>query len=415
MISDSSRVCLITPGHLSSTPRLVKEAEALAAAGASVHVVAGRHFPPSDALDEDLLTGALRDTVRIDARRGTGTFGRKLLRLFSRRAIGLMRRATVPLAIRAHHTEVYRLAAAAARQGADLYIGHCLAGLAAAALAAARTGARYGFDAEDYHDAETAEAETDPVERRLRHAIHARYLPGCVHRTAASPLIGAAYAEHYGIAPPAIVLNVFPRSHAPRTPVVPPPVGPDRPARCYWFSQTVGPGRGLETWVDILTRLRTPAELHVRGHLHTGYDAMLQARARSAGLRHPIVFHAPAPAPEMVRLAAPFDLGLSLEETRPLNRDLCLTNKIFVYLLAGIPQLLSRTRAQTALAPELGAAGLLADAHRPETAARLLDELLGSPERLAAARAAAWRLAQSRFCWDVEQQIFLGSAARACT
>ena len=39
-------------------------------------------------------------------------------------------------------------------------------------------------------------------------------------------------------------------------------------------------------------------------------------------------------------------MGLSLEESRPRNRDLCLTNKVFVYLLAGIPQLLSHTAAQ---------------------------------------------------------------------
>ena len=35
------RICLITPGHVASTPRLVKNADALAAAGYEVHVVAG--------------------------------------------------------------------------------------------------------------------------------------------------------------------------------------------------------------------------------------------------------------------------------------------------------------------------------------------------------------------------------------
>lgn len=406
-------ICLITPGHLASTPRLVKEADALAAAGWKVHVVAGRDFAPVDPLDREILATAPWSATVVDTRSGPGVALRKGLRRFARLAACFPRLLSARLAARAHHAETARLAAVAARTGADFYLGHCLAGLPAAAWAAARRGVRYGFDAEDFHDAETTEAETDPVERALRRAIHAPYLAGCAHRTAAAPLIADAYAENYGIQPPTVVLNVFPRAHAPAAPIVPPPVGPDRPARCYWFSQTVGPGRGLEAWIAVLARLRTPVELHLRGHARADYRAALQAHAAAAGLARPIVFHPPGPAAEMVRLAAPFDLGLAIEESRPLNRDLCLTNKIFVYLLAGIPQLLSPTRAQAALAPALGDAALLADAVRSDEAARTLDGFFAAPPHVAAARAAAWRLAQERYCWDIEQHTLLAGIGRA--
>jgi hypothetical protein len=62
-----------------------------------------------------------------------------------------------------------------------------------------------------------------------------------------------------------------------------------------------------------------------------------------------------APPEEMVRQAAPYDIGLSLETDISDNRSLCLTNKIFTYLLAGVPVLLSDTPAQRALAPRLQA------------------------------------------------------------
>jgi hypothetical protein len=111
----------------------------------------------------------------------------------------------------------------------------------------------------------------------------------------------------------------------------------------------------------------------------------------------------------MVRLAATADLGLSTEDSHPLNRDLCLTNKIFAYLLAGIPQLLSRTSAQCALAPELGNAATLVDLNRPAEAAALLDASFAMPNAVSCARNKAWKLGQLRFNWEVEKDIFLNA------
>jgi hypothetical protein len=115
----------------------------------------------------------------------------------------------------------------------------------------------------------------------------------------------------------------------------------------------------------------------------------------------------------MVRLAATYHIGLSTEVGRPLNNDLCLSNKVFSYLLAGVPQLLSRTSGQSQFAPELGEAAILADLNAPEEAAARLDDLLASPAQFAAARAKAWRLGQDRFCWDIEQTRFLDGVSAA--
>jgi hypothetical protein len=165
--------------------------------------------------------------------------------------------------------------------------------------------------------------------------------------------------------------------------------------------------------VEILGRMRTPAELHLRGFPAPGYAARLRGLAARAGLARPIRF-LPAGAPtEMVRLAAGADLGLSTELAMPPNRNLCLTNKVFVYLLAGIPQLLSNTAAQAKLAPDLGAAAMLADLAWPDEAAQRLDQFFADPARVSAARAAAWDLAARRYCWDVEKSQFLESVLAA--
>jgi hypothetical protein len=401
-------ICLVTPGHVASTPRLVKEAEALFEAGFQVHVVSGRNSAPVDALDADILGSARWSCTRVDYRAGAGALGRKILRDLARRLVVHPRLATVRIAARASHAEALRLSKVAARVPAQLYIGHCLPGLPAAALAAQARGVPFGFDAEDFHGAETDEAMNDPAERALAYALQTKLLPGCAHLTAASPLIGRQYSVIYRVEP-RTVLNVFPRSQAPAAAVDPGPVSDGRPAQFYWFSQTVGPGRGLEAVVAILGRMRTPVELHLRGFPAAGYAARLQALAVRAGVRRPIRFLQPGPPTEMARLAAGADLGLSAEQTLPPNRDLCLTNKIFVYLLAGIPQLLSKTAAQKALAPELGEAAILADISQPDAVAKLLDQFFADPGRVAAARRAAWDLSMQRYCWDVEKSQFLGS------
>jgi glycosyltransferase involved in cell wall biosynthesis len=407
-VSSPPLICLITPGHISTTPRLVKNADALFGAGYRVHVVAGAPFPPAEALDLDILASARWTYTKAAYRSGPIGFGRKVARLASRRLFSATGYSGMPVVARAHFAGTRSLTRAAARIPAQLYLGHCLAALPVAARAARTRACPYGFDIKDYHDEETDAAIGDPVERRIRQILQSRFLPGCGVLTSASPLIASKYEESYGVESQ-VVLNVFPLSQAPGHPVAPGPVSEQRPAVFYWFSQTIGPNRGLESAVAIISSMRTPSELHVRGFVAPDYAASLQSLASRSGLRRPVCFLPPASPNEMARLAAAADLGLSLEQSHPINRDICLTNKIFVYLLAGIPQLLSNTTAQTALAPRLGDAALVCDLSRTQETAACLDSFFADHDRVAKARNAAWRLARERYCWDVEKEILLNS------
>lgn len=405
------RICLITPGHVASNPRLVKEAHALHEAGFSVHVIACRYYPMLDSADAAILDAAPWRHTRVDLTRGLRARLAKIRRRLARRWVasgGGGARWWAP----AQNAAAPLLTRAATEISASLYIGHCLGGLAAAAASAARHRARYGFDAEDLHSAETHAAETDAVERRVTRGLEAALLPGCAHITAASPLIAEAYAGRHPLKrPPVTVLNVFPRSEAPAAPRS--RRGESRPARLYWFSQTAGPGRGLESFVAALAKTNFPSSLHVRGIPAPGFAAQLREHARACGFDGTIEFHAFAPAADMVRLAATYDLGLSLEQCVPRNRDLCLTNKIFTYLLAGIPVALTPTRAQQHIAPELGAAALSLDLSMPVAAGRILSTWLENSRGRADAHRAAWQLGQTRFNWDVEKRALVESVQRA--
>jgi len=63
----------------------------------------------------------------------------------------------------------------------------------------------------------------------------------------------------------------------------------------------------------------------------------------------------------MVRLAQPYDAGLACDEPVGLSRQFCLANKVFTYLAAGVPVIMSRTPAQARLEAHLEGAESIAE------------------------------------------------------
>jgi hypothetical protein len=284
-----------------------------------------------------------------------------------------------------------------------LYIAHNLGALPAALAAAKRHRSPLGFDAEDFHSGQLAEGDrmrkvTEEAERAL--------IPACSYVTAASPGIAAAYERLCGIRVAATVLNVFPLSDRPAHLR---PTDPAAPLRLYWFSQTIGPGRGLEDAVGAIGRLRTTRiELHLRGRWQAGYESELRALAQQRGVAaSQIVAHQPASPGEMVRCAAEYDVGLALEPPITQNNDILLSNKTFTYLLAGSAVAMTRTTGQAALLPRLGRAAIAYDVGSAESLAASLERWLNDRTALDEARKAAWALGEGTFNWERERTRFL--------
>jgi glycosyltransferase involved in cell wall biosynthesis len=394
-------ICLVSPSHLASNPRLVKEADALAGAGWRVAVVCGDHYAPVREFDNEIRRSRSWSVFTVNYEPRLNTLGERAWQKIARRLLRIIPSASVKLAAPAHHSCHYRLVRAALATGSSLFIGHTVAGLAAAAEAASEAAGEFGFDAEDFHSAETDTCLSDPGLARSIQIIESQRLPLAAFITAASPLIAAAYQTRYSIPLPSAILNVFPLAMAPATSREKFPV--NKPIRAYWFSQTLGAGRGLEEIISVLGRMETPVSLHLRGHVDSDYrKSVLCAAAR--GPRPVLIeFLPPAPADEMVRLAAEFDVGLSLEQSTPLNRDLCLTNKIFTYLLAGLPVIATATQAQSNLAQTLPDAIKLIDFGSPATTARQLDDWFNTPDAIENASKAAATYAQEIYNWDTEK------------
>ncbi len=404
-------VCIVSPGNLASNPRVLKEADALHGAGYDVTAIVCDYNQVLRQADDEIEAAVPWKVIRLSRSRGEGLRARAFERLA--RLLSILRvRIPVSVAALSARTPVGALMRRAAEVPADLYIAHYVAALPAVAGAARRHGALIGFDAEDFHSGEGTDAPGDEFRMRMIRTVEQAILPSCAHMTAAAPLIGRAYAERYGVACPATVLNVFPLAMAPahqRRACTSEEAGA---LRAYWFSQTIGLDRGLQAFIKAMSLTKTRVTLDIRGSNRWGHGDALIALAASLGLGDRVRLLPMAAPSEMVRLAADYDVGLSLETEVSENRRICLTNKIFTYLLAGVPVVMSDTPAQRLLAPDLGPAARLCSLDDPADLTVTLDEL-ASAGRLAEASQFAWRLGRERYNWDQEQNVLLQSVAAA--
>ena len=408
------KICLITPGHLSTNPRLVKEANALSEAGYQVGVISasysrwGRDADPSCTSTDWIWIAALP----------FGPLAPWLIRL---RHLVVVRTARWlwQVGVKSHHVATAAwhplcgdLIKKACETSADLYIAHYPAALPAAAIAAKRHCSLYVFDAEDYHLGDPPDDQRFELQRSLTRCIEAKWLNGCAFMTAASAGIADAYASTYGLERPTVIRNVFPISHAASFPT---PTGSCSPRpTIYWFSQTIGPNRGLECAVRAIALAKSKPHLHLRGSISPSYQEQLISLAKDNGVAGCLHFHPPAEPEQMEALAAAYDVGLVSETGCTKNRRIALTNKLFTYALAGLPMLLSDIPAHRSIKDEAGNAVRMFHTDDHLSLAQAIDQLLNSsPVVLAEARQAAYRLGQEQWNWELEQVLLLRRISEA--
>jgi len=404
---DGLRICLVTTGQPSTNPRLVKEADALTEAGAEVHVVACKFKEWAE--DADAVFLDRKWTIHWVRFGKQAPRWKDIWQRLRRKGARMLTRQIGPqpgLAERALHYVVPELTQLASKIEASLYIGHNLPALPAAYRAASKSEAALGFDAEDYHRGELPDTPEHVSKRRLRAWIEERYIPECDYITAASKGIGNAYSEALGIDPPTTILNVFPwaqREHHVPSHKLSQEV-PDGRRSIYWFSQTIGPDRGLEDALRALPRLPADVVLSLRGGWAPGYEEEFLGKARRLGVADRVYHLELVPPDELIRRTAEHDVGLALEQPAvSKNRTICLTNKLFTYLLAGIPFVATDTPGQRPVMQDLPDVAQSYDPGEVEEFVHATATQLNAT----GLRDAALQAARGRYCWEVEKQSFL--------
>lgn len=395
------RVCLIGVSHPCHNPRLVREADTLAAAGHTVRVVAPRYMADNAEKDRRLMARRSWQLQQVDfvpsspARRLWSLWIRGRRKAARQLYLRTQWKPLVELGYTLAYTE---LAALASREPADWFIAHTQAALPVAARAARRWKARLGFDCEDL----LSEHPDNP--RELVSAIERTYLPQCDYVSVPSQKIADHLAHRYAVRPPTVLYNVFPLEMAKG--ITPPPQRPRSSSlRLHWFGQVIGAGRGIEEAITAAGALGGRAELYLRGTISNAYRTELEALARASNAK--LVILPQIDHDELVGSLAQYDVGLALERPDSATYAPTVSNKLFCYLLAGLAIAATDTPGQREVLSQTRDAGFMYPAGDTNELARRLNCWLENPQALEAAQGAAWRAARERYCWDIEQRTFL--------
>ncbi|MBB6110918.1 hypothetical protein SAMN05421821_10967 [Mucilaginibacter lappiensis] len=395
-------ITFITTGQPSTNPRLVKEAETLIKLGYQVKVICC--FYQEWAREFDLEIVNRNKDVYIycggdPVNEKLSYYKTRLRQKISWRLFNFTKAFDVPEnAISRTHAEALTIAKSIKT---DLYIAHNLGALPAAVLAAKFNHAKVGYDAEDMHSGQFK--TKDEKGYLLNKFIEEKYFPQTDYFTAASPLIAQNYKEVYSYLNPVLINNVFPKIELPIR------SGTDttQPLKLFWFSQTIGTERGIENIIGAMALVAKPTELHLLGNCSDEDKLMIIKLAEYNRLTaDQIHFHRPIAPDELFKFAARFDIGMATETAPNLNRDICLTNKIFTYIQAGLAMIASDTQAQRLFLEQYPATGSLYQKDDINSLANCILGYAENPERLAQTKQMNYRLGQTELNWENESKIF---------
>jgi glycosyltransferase involved in cell wall biosynthesis len=391
----AQKILILTSGPLCRNPRVGKEAVTLGGAGFDVTVMTVAAHERFEAFDRALMRGApfrktslaastLADCAAIWLARRGARFG-----VESARAFGPFR----------------RLRRKALNHPADLTIVHTeIAFCIGRALLAA--GRRVAADFEDWHSQDLLPGTRAGRSRRLLQKVERDLMHSADYTSTTSGAMAAALHLTLGGRRPIVITNSFPLQPAPA------PRAHDGPPAFFWFSQTIGPGRGLEAFIAAWSGTRQPSRLCLLGEVSPGYRHEL-LRGLTASQRARLQFLPLTSPVDLPGVIARHDLGLALEPSSPPNKNLTISNKILQYLNAGLPLLATGTQGQREVLARSPGAGLVIDLADPPALAAQLDTLLADGPRRAGMGAAARRAAEETFCWEREAPILLATVRNA--
>lgn len=222
---------------------------------------------------------------------------------------------------------------------ADIIVSNDLDTLAASFLASRFKRIPLVYDSHEYFT-EVPELIHRKVTRSIWNRLEKWILPHISYAYTVSPSISKAYQKKYGIQM-AVIRNLpFSRQvSGPNT------IRKNKKFRII-YQGALNSGRGLELAISAMQHVSN-AKLYIAG---SGYlEEKLSALTRHLRLEDKVIFLGRIRPERLVQLTSAADLGISLEEYIGLNYYYALPNKLFDYIQAEIPVLVSNMPEMAAI------------------------------------------------------------------
>lgn len=269
--------------------------------------------------------------------------------------------------------------------------------LAPAFYAAKKNNAKYAFDAEDYH-----RGQISIISRESKNivSIEDKYLPHVKYITAASPLIADKYKSLFPDKKVLVINNVFSKKYLSNNIYI-----NYSSLQLFWFSQYLGINRGIETVIEAINLLPSyNITFHLLGECPEDYKNILNTLSLK---KECLNFIPPVSPEEIFTIASQYDVGMATDVPNNENRNICLANKLFSYLLAGNCIVASDTLAQKKFMEENPETGLIYKNNDACDLAKKLELLYNDRNLLLCYKKNSRQLAATKLNWENESKKLL--------
>jgi glycosyltransferase involved in cell wall biosynthesis len=243
------------------------------------------------------------------------------------------------------------------------------------------------------------------------HALSVRFLaimlPRCAGIITVSSPIAQEICNRYRVPEVSLVRNVPVYRAVPKNNRLRQYLGVSPDVRIALYQGNLQPNRGLDRLIGAAPFLEQNILIVLMGQGPKETLSQLEAHIYSAGVAERVKILPPVSYEELLDWTASADIGLIIySPDYSQNVRMCLPNKLFEYLMAGIPVLTSELDAVVEVVKNYDV-GQIVSSLAPADVGAAITAMLANRVALARMHNNALDAAKNEFCWDKEKQRFI--------
>jgi len=379
------KVCMHVLGTASTDPRVMREATALVEAGYAVSLVDIEEKEKENHQSEEDIRGVCMKHVIVSRSFFSTRFDKwtlvRIAQLFIRNTVRLI------------------------QTPADIYHAHEVSALLPCYIAACLHHKPIIFDAHEMPLFERPLSELGRSRRWLRKLLEvllAHIVPRCAGIITVSPPIVKEFRDRYGVPEVALIRNVPECRAVPKSDRLRRYLGLKSEVRVALYQGYLQSNRGLDRLVRAAAFLAQDIVIVMMGKNRGTTQAQLEALIAREGVADRVKILPSVPYAELLDWTASADIGLNVASPDySLNVRYFLPNKLFEYLMAGLPVLTSPLEAIVDVVKTYDVGQVLSSL-APADIGEAINSMLADPVALARQRSNALEAARNEFCWEKE-------------